>query len=207
MKNSFVEILPSLLEAKRRTLRRINILFFSRIIRIYYRSQGVIQGKGIKYNGFPLIRRYPKSTIKIGSNCILNSSKNSVSIQLQRRCTFVTMSKDAVISIGKNSGVSGLIIGSKEKVEIGANVLIGAECTIFDTDFHNSNPEQRQTLDKSARPVIIKNNVFIGLGCTILKGVTIGENSVIGAKSLVINNIPPNSIAIGNPCKVLLQRK
>ena len=51
--------------------------------------------------------------------------------------------------------------------------------------------------------MIIEDNVWIGVNTTILKGVTIGENSIIGANSLVVKDIPPNVIAGGNPCKVL----
>ncbi len=56
-----------------------------------------------------------------------------------------------------------------------------------------------------SRPITIENNVFIGYNCLILKGVTIGENSVIGANSVVSNSIPKNSIAIGNPCKLVIR--
>ena len=85
--------------------------------------------------------------------------------------------------------------------------MIGGESMIFDTDFHNSDPNKRQDrTDCLARPVVIEDNVFIGTNCTILKGITIGENSVIGANSVVIESIPKNSIAIGNPCKVVIKR-
>jgi acetyltransferase-like isoleucine patch superfamily enzyme len=84
--------------------------------------------------------------------------------------------------------------------------MIGAYSTIVDTDFHNINPSDRRSEKIAAKPVVIEDNVFLGLNCCVLKGVTIGKNSVIGANSVVINNIPPNSIAIGNPCKVIIQR-
>jgi len=58
----------------------------------------------------------------------------------------------------------------------------------------------------TARPIVIHDHVFLGLNCIVLKGVTIGENSVIGANSVVMTNIPPNSFAMGNPCKVILKR-
>lgn len=57
--------------------------------------------------------------------------------------------------------------------------------------------------DTIARPVLIEDGVWIGGGSTILPGVTIGKNSVIGAGSVVVKHIPANSIAVGNPCRVI----
>ena len=91
------------------------------------------------------------------------------------------------------------------KIKIGNNVMIGAQSMIIDTDFHHSDPNKRHDrTDIPARPIIIEDNVFIGANCTILKGITIGENSVIGAIRVVINSMPKNSIVIGNPCKVVI---
>jgi acetyltransferase-like isoleucine patch superfamily enzyme len=86
--------------------------------------------------------------------------------------------------------------------------MIGAHSMIIDNDFHHPDPNKRyQNIDIPARPITIEDNVFIGTNCMILKGITIGENSVIGANSVVITNIPKNSIAIGNPCKVVIIKK
>ena len=105
-----------------------------------------------------------------------------------------------------NSGATGALIVAATKIKIGNNVLIGAYCTIFDNDFHSSDPNKRLSDDYGTSPVLIEDNVFLGFNCLILKGVTIGENSVIGANSVVINNIPKNAIAIGNPCKVIIKK-
>jgi acetyltransferase-like isoleucine patch superfamily enzyme len=89
-------------------------------------------------------------------------------------------------------------------VTIGNNVIIGAFCTLIDNDFHNPDPNKRKTI--VAKPIVIEDNVFLGFNCFVLKGVTIGKNSVIGANSVVISNIPPNSFAMGNPCKIIVER-
>ena len=75
---------------------------------------------------------------------------------------------------------------------------MGANVTIMDSDQHTYDP--RAGKDK---PVRIEDNVWIGGGVTILKGVTIGRNSLIGAGSMVVKSIPENVIAAGNPCKVI----
>jgi acetyltransferase-like isoleucine patch superfamily enzyme len=158
------------------------------------------------FNGFPSIHRAQNSIIQIGNDCILNSSKHSVRINLERRCTLATLRKDAEIIIGNNTGLSGITIAADYKIIIGNNVLIGTYCTIIDNDFHNPDPSRRDEYTFPKKPVIIEDNVFIGMNCTILKGVTIGKNSVIGANSVVVTSIPSNSVAMGNPCKVFIKR-
>jgi carbonic anhydrase/acetyltransferase-like protein (isoleucine patch superfamily) len=165
-------------------------------------------GKNVVFNGFPIVRRYENSDIVIGDNCTFNSAKNSVRVGLQKRCTFVTLRKSAEIVIGDNSGGSGITLLAAIKIKIGNNVMIGAHTMIIDNDFHHANPDKRHEMtDIPARPIIIEDNVFIGTNCMILKGITIGENAVIGANSVVINSIPKNAIAIGNPCKVVIIKK
>lgn len=97
-------------------------------------------------------------------------------------------------------------------IRIGDRVLIASNVQIY-TSSHPVFPgerlvpdwkERRTTFFRTyARPVEIKNNVWIGGGCILLPGVTIGENSVIGAGSVVNRPIPPNCVAVGNPCKVI----
>lgn len=190
------------------TLLRIytNILFFNRIIHFVCYIKGVKLEHNIIFNGFPIIHRYPNSFIRFGNDCKFNSAKNSISIGLPQPCAFVTMKENAEIVFGNNTGASGLKILAKSKIKIGNNVLIGAGCTIMDNDSHNSDHTKREQNIIPSRPISIEDNVFIGLQCVILKGVTIGKNSVIGANSVVFNSIPENSIAVGNPCKVVIRR-
>lgn len=88
-------------------------------------------------------------------------------------------------------------------IRIGKRTLIGNNVSIFDSDFHSINPNQRLSSNFSIKDVIIGENVWIGNDCKILKGVTIGNNSIISINSVVKNNIPENCIAAGNPAKVI----
>ncbi len=88
------------------------------------------------------------------------------------------------------------------KVTIGNNVFIAPNCCIS-TANHPLDYEQRNKGIEYAVPITIEDNVWIGAGVIVLSGVTIGKNSVIGAGSVVTKDIPPNVIAVGNPCKVL----
>lgn len=188
-------------------IKSSNILFSNRITHLLCYIKGVKLGNGIIFNGFPIIRRYPNSSIIYGNACTFNSARNSLAIGLHQPCAFVTLNENAEIIFGNNSGASGVKILAKSKIKIGNNVLIGAGCTIMDNDSHHSDPVKREHGIIPSRPINIEDNVFIGLQCVILKGVTIGKNSVIGAHSVVFNDIPENSIAIGNPCKVVMRKK
>ncbi len=147
--------------------------------------------------GLPHFHRHPFSKIVVGENCTFRSDHTSNLIGVNRPCILSTHSNQAVINIGANCGFSGTTIGAAQEIRIGDNVLCGANSVITDFDWH---------LDVSGTqpsPVIIHNNVWIGLNVVVLKGVEIGENSIIGANSLVVSNIPANVIAGGNPCRVL----
>ncbi len=189
---------------------RYKTIFFSElstyIMRFICATKGVRLGKNVKFSGIARIHRFPNSKINIDNNCRFNSSKGSVKIGLTKPCSLVTMRKDSQINIGKNVGSTSVTIAAASNITVGDNVLLGANSFIMDTDWHNTSPDQRQSYDILSRPVIIENNVFLGYNCIVLKGVNIGENSVIGANSVVINSIPPNSIAFGNPCKVMIKR-
>jgi acetyltransferase-like isoleucine patch superfamily enzyme len=204
VKNNF-DIIGWFFERSFRYRNKCNIFVFNSLIHFGCYIKGVKIGKKVVFNGFPVFRRYENSDIVIGDNCSFNSAKNSVRVGLQNRCTFVTLRKKSEIIIGNNSGGSGITLLAAVKIKIGDNVMMGAHSMIIDNDFHHSDPNKRHdSIGIPARPIIIEDNVFIGTNCMILKGITIGENSVIGANSVVINNIPKNSIAIGNPCKVVI---
>ncbi|MBR4388353.1 MAG: sugar O-acetyltransferase [Prevotella sp.] len=88
------------------------------------------------------------------------------------------------------------------RVTIGDDCFIGPNVSIY-TACHSTNPMERNSRREWAKPVSIGNNVWIGGSVVILPGVTIGDNVTIGAASVVVNDIPSNSIAVGNPCRVV----
>ena len=85
---------------------------------------------------------------------------------------------------------------------IGDDCFVGPNVSIY-TACHSTDPVERNTRCEWARPVTIGDNVWIGGSVTILPGVTIGDNVTIGAGSVVTHDIPSNTIAVGNPCRVI----
>lgn len=107
------------------------------------------------------------------------------------------------ISLGKNFYMNvNCVILDEAKVTFGDNVFIAPGCGFF-TAGHPFDVELRNAGIEYARPITIGDNVWIGGNVTILPGVTIGDNCVIGAGSVVCKDIPADSLAVGNPCKVI----
>ncbi len=105
------------------------------------------------------------------------------------------------ITLGKNVFINcGCKFQDQGGIYIGDGCLLGHN-VIITTLNHKIEPSKRQSL--IPKSVKIEKNVWVGSGVTILPGVTIGDNSVIGAGSVVVKDIPANTIAVGNPCKVL----
>lgn len=100
---------------------------------------------------------------------------------------------------------NNISIIATDKIEIGEYCLMGDAVLIIDSDFHSINPDRRRTDIGHSKPVIIGNNVWIGSRVIVQKGVTIGDNSVISAQSVVTSDIPANCIAGGNPARVIKQ--
>lgn len=125
------------------------------------------------------------------------------------------------IFIGKYSFVGDETrIFSAKEVIIGNRVQIAHGCNIFDNNIHSLIPAERhqefliytqqgtiKTFDLKENAVNIQDDVWIGACCIIMKGVTIGKNSIIGAGSVVVNNIPENVVAAGNPARVVKELK
>lgn len=96
----------------------------------------------------------------------------------------------------------GCVILDGAKVKFGHNVFVAPNCGFYTAE-HPINAAQRTAGLEYARPITVGNNVWIGGHVSVLPGVTIGDNSVIGAGSVVNKDIPANVVAAGNPCRVI----
>lgn len=124
----------------------------------------------------------------------------------------VRFSDRPVLRIGDNTGIGGgcaFTIG--KLIEIGRNCNLSGGTFIMDSNGHDTDPASRwkheAPLTEDVRPVIIRDNVWIGRNCIIFPGVKIGEGSVISAGSIIRNHVPSYSVVAGNPAKVMFRLK
>jgi acetyltransferase-like isoleucine patch superfamily enzyme len=154
--------------------------------------------------GDMLVSRFADSgTIKIGRGVCINSAvwANPVG---GTHTHFVIMGNDALIEIGDKTGMSNVTLAAKVGIKIGDYVNLGGGVKIFDTDFHSLNLQERiPNINIPAKPVLIEDGAFVGADAIILKGVTIGRESVVGAGAVVAKSIPPGEIWGGNPARFL----
>lgn len=175
------------------------------LARLQFALAGVAWGEGWKLYGLPIIQKHRRSTLTIGVHLELRSTARSNPLGPHRPVILSTRRPGAVLQIGDRFGMTGGSIIAEERVIIGHRVTVGANTIIADTDFHPLDALRRQhaPIDGATAPIVIEDDVFIGMQCLILKGVTIGRGSVIGAGSVVTRDVPPGVIAAGNPAAVI----
>jgi acetyltransferase-like isoleucine patch superfamily enzyme len=179
----------------------------SHIMGVTLCRKGISIGQGLRLYGTPIVDVARGSTICIGDRVVLCSRSRSTALGINHPVVLRTLRPGAELELGDDSGLSGGSICAAFSVVIGAGCLIGANTMITDTDFHPLESAERRYASLP-RPnekdrVVIGDNVFVGANATILKGVRIGSNSVIGAGSVVCDSIPPSVVAAGNPCRVI----
>lgn len=156
----------------------------------------------IRCFGVPHLELASAGSLEIGKHNIFRSSFISNPAGINRHMLLATR-RGGKIKIGNNCGFSGTVIVSEASIEIGDRVQVGANCTIADTDFHPLDPEARaipHTTGKSL-PIVIGDDVFIGMNSMILKGCHIGNGAVIAAGSVVTRDVPAGVIFGGVPAK------
>lgn len=170
------------------------------------RRRGVSVGYANVFYGMPIISTVQNSSIALGERVVLTSHSYFTALGVARPCILRTMRPGAIITIGCDSGLSGAVICAAHSVRIGKECLFGADVLVTDNDFHPIDPSRRRFANQDtveAAGVVIEDNVFIGTRSMVLKGVKIGANSVIGAGSVVVSDIPSGVVAAGVPARIL----
>jgi len=168
--------------------------------------KNIVIGEGLILNGIPLFDVISDAKIEIGNNVTLTSRNYNYHINLHSPVKLFADRPGALIRIGDNCRIHGSCIHAYERIEIGKNCLIAANCNIMDSNGHDiSFPdlENRINTHGKVKPVRIGDNVWIGADSFILPGVTIGNGSVISANSVVVSDIPENVVAGGNPAVII----
>lgn len=195
-----------------RILKKCRQMYMLKKMALYYS----IDSSTIISPSFSIIVLFPqlgKKYLNIGANCIIGGN-------------FIFESQDGEVIIGEHSYIGDSIFISHSRIEVGSNVTIAWGCTIYDHNSHSldyverrrdiedelNNIRQRQNfiVNKNWSVVDSKNikicdDVWIGMNCIILKGVTIGEGAIIGAGSVVTKDVPAWTVVAGNPAVVVKQ--
>ena len=170
----------------------------------YFFKGNITIGKKVKF--YQKLRLNGNGTIEIGDNSFfgygIGGRFYGGSCEIQAR------SKDSVIKIGKNVAVNNnMFFCANKSIVVEDDVLIGERVTIMDHNGHGVYPDRRRNSAGTAKEVIIKRNVWIGSNVTILPGTIIGDNSVVGAGSVVKGVFPDNVVIQGNPAVVVKKIK
>ncbi|MEM6434407.1 MAG: DapH/DapD/GlmU-related protein [Cyanobacteria bacterium P01_D01_bin.115] len=154
-----------------------------------------------------------KSNVKIEPGVSIRSHGAMSKIVLHRnvsldKCVNIKTHKFGRIEIGHHTDIGPFTCLSGDSIIVGNDCLIASHCSIYANNHTFSDPEtliRRQ--GHSYKGITIAHNCWIGTGVSILDGVTVGEGSVVGAGSVVTKSIPPFSVALGVPAKVIKRRK
>lgn len=198
--------LPFFLRCMRRIFRMVGELFDAIRLRYTLFINNVTYGS-IHSNGVPYFCVGLSGVCRIGKNFCMNNGLRFNPIGFPQPCT-IYVGEGAKLTIGDNVGVSQASIICHKEIEIQNDVKIGGGVKVYDTDFHSLDYTKRRTSredqkNKKMKKVTIEHDAFIGAGCMILKGVTIGACSIVGAGSVVTKSIPANQVWAGNPAKFI----
>jgi acetyltransferase-like isoleucine patch superfamily enzyme len=183
-----------LLDSARLRLR----IWWGGYYKFFARCRGVEFLGSCRFMGRPKFKLYPGTRVVVGEGCAFLSGHTDNLIGIDRPCIVSVYNPGTVVKIGEHTGFSGTVIGAFAGITIGKNVKCGANTLITDGDWHPEDPRSGEP-----RPVVIGDNVWLGVGVMVLKGAKIGDNAMIGANSVVTGEIPANVVAAGNPCKVI----
>lgn len=141
--------------------------------------------------------------LKIGDNVYLRSNPIGYHAGMAFPTAILIDKQGAECQIGANCRINGAYIHAQSKISIGMNTVIASGTNIIDSNGHQTLSNNRTKGRDIPKEIIIGNNVWIGLNSTILKGTTIGGNSIIAAGSIVKGKFPNNSLIQGNPAKLI----
>lgn len=189
-------------------LRAVKRAFNLRYHRLLFKINDVSFGKNLCVYNKLYLMKHIDSSCSIGDNFTFTSGDNFNPLSRNVYGSIYIGSGGAILNIGNNVGISSSCIWCSKSITIGNNVKIGSGCIILDTDSHsldfvNRRDSSLDHMNTNRQPIVIEDDALIGTHSIILKGVTIGARSIIGAGSVVTKDIPADCVAAGNPCRVI----
>jgi acetyltransferase-like isoleucine patch superfamily enzyme len=157
--------------------------------RWYLRSAQEL-GSGVRIWGHPIIKN--SGTLRLGEKVRMVSTPARLELGI---------GSNGTLEIGSHTYINyGCSIGATLLVRLGPRCRIGSHVILMDNDFHELDPERRDEMPASA-PIILEENVWIGVRAIVLRGVTIGAGSVVAAGSVVVRDVPPRTLVGGVPAR------
>lgn len=183
--------------------RGVLSLVSNAINKLVMNLSSISYGKGFRSCGTVLYRRYEGGVMKIGKDVSINSHLVANPIGGQNKTVFC-VTKGGKLIIGNRVGISNTAFYAAHEIIVEDDAVIGAGCKIYDTDFHSTIAEYRLNGNTNVMgmPVRIGRRSFIGGHSIILKGVSIGEQAVVAAGSVVTKSVPANEIWGGQSCQI-----
>jgi acetyltransferase-like isoleucine patch superfamily enzyme len=190
--------------------------FLRALYTIHFGARRISRRVYMFFYGEPLFR---SRCDKFGSGCFVWALPEVTGQTRIEIGNDVSLWGDFAVTSGRTSDEPTLVLN--DRVQIGNRVsivvnrevvieegaMISNNCYITDSDTHPRDADERAgsrpPADGDIKPVKICRNAWIGVDCTIYKGVTVGEGAIVGTRSVVISNVPPYSIAMGNPARVI----
>lgn len=169
-------------------------------------APGVSLGRKVRFWGRPLIQAYDGGRVRIGDGVLLNSSNRGYHLNMYGPVKLLADRPGARIEIGEHTRIHGSCLHACASIVVGKRCLIAANCQVIDSSGHELCFPEVQARIRSTdvgRAIVIEDDVWLGAGTFVLPGVTIGRGAVIGAGSVVTRDIPPMTVAAGNPARVI----
>ena len=175
------------------------------LVRAQFAWHGIEWGTSWKLFGRPILQKHRGSRIALGDGLTLRSWPRSNPLAPTAPVVLSTRRADAVLEVGDDCGFTGTTLVAADRITIGDRVLVGGNASIVDFDFHPLTPEARaENINAgAAAPIVIGDDVFVGMEALVLKGVTIGDGAVVGAGAVVTQDVPPRTVVAGNPAQAV----
>jgi acetyltransferase-like isoleucine patch superfamily enzyme len=184
---------------------RIALRFWSAVARARLLAHGASVGRRLRVRGPLLLRCHRTARVRIGDDCRIQSGFQGNPVGGGSHMA-LWVGPGGHLTVGDRVGLSNSTIVCMSSVSIEDEVFLGGGSRVYDTDFHSLDAGDRSRPgNPGARraPVTIGRRAFVGGHSTLLKGVTIGDEAVIGAGSVVRSDVPPRQVWAGNPAAFL----
>jgi acetyltransferase-like isoleucine patch superfamily enzyme len=198
-------LLRALLAGSAALRAHVALRFWSVVARARLLAHGASVGRGLRVRGPLRLRCHRTASVRIGDDCRIQSGFEGNPVGGESRMA-LWVGPGGSLTVGDGVGLSNSTIVCMRSISIGDEAFLGGGSRIYDTDFHSLSASERGLPGNPGTrtaPVRVGRRAFVGGHTTVLKGVVIGEEAVIGACSVVRSHVPPRQVWAGNPAVFL----